>query len=96
MNLKSANPNSIDSIVPSWDCSFGSHCVDLLCNCTDSYVVPCKIAVSICIPVMEMNKICSGDAFAILCECHGSADVCDSEECCSCVIGQNYDVCDSR
>jgi hypothetical protein len=30
------------------------------------------------------------------CQCHGLADDCDSEECCSCLIGRNYDVRDSR
>jgi hypothetical protein len=43
-----------------------------------------------------MNKICSVDAIRTLCDRHGSADVCDSEECCSRVKGRNYDVCDSR
>jgi hypothetical protein len=48
-----------------------------------------------CISLMKMNKIWSGDGFTILCECHGLADDCDSEEWCSHVIMQNYDVGDS-
>ncbi len=88
LNLKNADPNLMDLIVLSWDCSFGFHFVDLLCNCIDSCVVLCKIANSICLPMMEMTKICSGDAFEIVCKCHGLADFCDSaEECCSRVIG---------
>ncbi len=40
--------------------------------------------------MMEMNKMHCGDAFPTLCEHHGLADVCDSEKCCSCVIGQAF------
>ena len=45
---------------------------------------------------MKMSKIYNDDEFSMSCQCHGSADDCDSEECRSCVIGRNYDVRDSQ
>ena len=33
------NPNTVDMTVLSWDCPFGSHCVNLLCKCTEYCMV---------------------------------------------------------
>ena len=48
------------------------------------------------ISLVNFNRIRSGDGFSTLCKCHGLADNCDSEECHRCIIGRNYDFCDSR